>query len=84
MGRLWRGVQARRSRFALMAGFAAIALLSAPSISAAPATPLAVTPHYAMTVLDPLDGGNLSNAAGISNRGWIVGDSTLVSRVADS
>lgn len=69
----------------LMTALAASALLATCGWSARAATWPNASPRYAVTVLDTLSAppgvapppGEVSNAAGINDRGWIVGDSTL-------
>jgi probable HAF family extracellular repeat protein len=70
---------------ALIAWVAALTALAAGALPASAATSSALAPRYSVTVLNTLDNphggppppGEVSNAAGINDRGWIVGDSTL-------
>jgi probable HAF family extracellular repeat protein len=65
-------------RFILIPALAAAASLAAPALPAAAATHASTTPHYAVTILPTLGASfDVSNAAGINDRGWIVGDANV-------
>src|ERR1700730_16666307 len=78
MSRCSRVLTDRRKRLTLIPAVAAIALLPATALPAAAAMGATGPSGYAVTILSTLSPNpslsSLSNAAGINERGWIVGD----------
>jgi probable HAF family extracellular repeat protein len=75
---LSRAFSDRRRRLRVIPAVAAIAWLAAATLPAAAARGATGAPGYAVTILSTLSPdpslSSLSNAAGVNDRGWIVGD----------